>query len=39
VNGGALALGHPVGNSGCRLTVTAINELRRRTAKYAPVSL
>ena len=26
VNGGAMALGHPVGNSGCRLTVTAINE-------------
>lgn len=39
VNGGALALGHPVGNSGCRLTVTAISELRRRKAKYALVSL
>jgi acetyl-CoA acetyltransferase len=39
VNGGALALGHPVGNSGCRLTVTAINELRRRKARYALVSL
>ncbi|MBN1380555.1 MAG: thiolase family protein [Deltaproteobacteria bacterium] len=39
VNGGALALGHPVGNSGCRLVVTAINELRRRQGKYALVSL
>jgi acetyl-CoA acetyltransferase family protein len=39
VNGGALALGHPVGNSGCRLTVTAINELMRRNARYALVSL
>jgi len=39
VNGGATALGHPVGNSGCRLTVTAINELRRRGARYALVSL
>jgi len=39
VNGGALALGHPVGNSGCRLTVTAINELKRRKGRYALVSL
>ena len=39
VNGGALALGHPVGNSGCRLAVTAIHELRRRAARYALVSL
>lgn len=39
VNGGALALGHPVGNSGCRLSVTAIHELRRRRARYALVSL
>ncbi|RJP21332.1 MAG: thiolase family protein [Candidatus Abyssobacteria bacterium SURF_5] len=39
VNGGAMALGHPVGNSGCRLTVTAINELIRRKAKYALVTL
>jgi len=39
VNGGAMALGHPVGNSGVRLTVTAINELQRRKAKYALVSL
>ena len=39
VNGGALALGHPVGNSGCRLTVTAIHELMRRKAKYGLVTL
>lgn len=39
VNGGALALGHPVGNSGTRLVVTAINELRRRNGRYALVSL
>jgi acetyl-CoA acetyltransferase len=39
VNGGAMALGHPVGNSGCRLSVTAINELQRRGARYAMVTL
>jgi acetyl-CoA acyltransferase len=39
VNGGAMALGHPVGNSGCRLVITAINELIRRDAKYALVTL
>jgi acetyl-CoA acyltransferase len=39
VNGGAIALGHPVGNSGCRLSVTAIYELVRRNAKYALVTL
>ena len=39
VNGGALALGHPVGNSGCRLTVTAIHGLIRRQARYALVTL
>ena len=39
VNGGAMALGHPVGNSGCRLTVTAVNELIRRKAKYGLITL
>ncbi len=39
VNGGAMALGHPVGNSGCRLSVTAIHELRRRKGRYALVTL
>jgi acetyl-CoA acetyltransferase family protein len=39
VNGGAMALGHPVGNSGCRLTITATHELMRRKAKYALITL
>ena len=39
VNGGAMALGHPVGNSGCRLTVTATHELQRREARYALITL
>lgn len=39
VNGAALALGHPVGNSGCRLSVTAIHELQRRNARYPLVTL
>jgi acetyl-CoA acetyltransferase family protein len=39
VNGGAMALGHPVGNSGCRLSITAIHELIRRNARYALVTL
>ncbi len=39
VNGGALALGHPVGNSGCRLTITAVHELIRREAKYGLITL
>jgi len=30
VNGGAIALGHPVGTSGCRLVVTLLHEMRRR---------
>ena len=39
VNGGALALGHPVGNTGCRLSVSAIHELIRRKGKHALVTL
>lgn len=39
VNGGAIALGHPVGASGARLVLTALKELRRRAAKRALVSL
>jgi len=34
VNGGAIALGHPLGASGARITGTLIHELRRRGAKY-----
>lgn len=39
VNGGAIALGHPVGASGARITLTALKELKRRNAKSALVSL
>ncbi|MBI3884318.1 MAG: thiolase family protein [Opitutae bacterium] len=39
VNGGAIALGHPVGSSGARLVLTALRELRRRGGKRALVSL
>jgi acetyl-CoA C-acetyltransferase len=35
VNGGAVALGHPIGMSGARLIITAMHELRRRDGKYA----
>jgi acetyl-CoA acetyltransferase len=39
VNGGAIALGHPVGASGARLVLTALKELQRRNAREALVSL
>lgn len=39
VNGGALALGHALGNSGARLTVTLLHEMRRREARYGIASL
>jgi acetyl-CoA C-acetyltransferase/acetyl-CoA acyltransferase len=39
VNGGAIALGHPVGASGARLVLTALKELKRRGGKRAVVSL
>ncbi|HEY5742100.1 MAG TPA: thiolase family protein [Terrimicrobiaceae bacterium] len=39
VNGGAIALGHPVGASGARLVLTALKELHRREAQQALVSL
>ncbi len=39
VNGGGVALGHPVGVSGARLVLTALLELRRRKAKRALVTL
>lgn len=34
-NGGAIALGHPLGASGARLALTAVNELHRRGGRYA----
>jgi len=39
VNGGAIAVGHPLGASGARLALTVARELQRRQARYAVVSL
>ncbi len=39
VNGGAIALGHPLGCTGAKLTATALHELKRRGGKYAIVSM
>jgi acetyl-CoA acyltransferase len=38
-NGGAIALGHPVGNSGCRLMVTCLHELERVGGRYGLITL
>ncbi len=38
VNGGAIALGHPLGCTGAKLTIQIINELRRRNQKYGMVT-
>jgi len=39
VNGGAIAIGHPIGASGCRILVTLLHEMRRRNAKRGIASL
>ncbi|NTU65230.1 MAG: thiolase family protein [Chloroflexi bacterium] len=39
VNGGAIALGHPVGSSGCRIVVTLVHEMQRRNAHYGLATL
>jgi len=39
VNGGAIALGHPVGASGARIVVTLIHEMKRRNARYGIAAL
>jgi acetyl-CoA acyltransferase len=39
VNGGAIALGHPLGCTGARLTATLLYEMRRRNARYGLVSM
>ncbi len=39
VNGGAIALGHPIGASGCRVLVTLLHEMARRDAKKGIASL
>ena len=38
VNGGAIALGHPVGSSGCRIVVTLVHEMNRRNKEGIPVN-
>ncbi len=39
VNGGAIALGHPIGASGARITTTLLHELRRRQGRYGLATL
>ena len=39
VNGGAIALGHPVGSSGCRIIVSLVHEMKKRNVKYGLASL
>ena len=39
VNGGAIALGHPIGASGCRVLITLLHEMKRREAKKGLATL
>ena len=39
VNGGAIAIGHPIGASGCRILVTLLHEMGKRNAKKGIASL
>jgi acetyl-CoA acyltransferase len=39
VNGGAIALGHPLGCTGAKLTTTLLHELRRRGSRYGLVTM
>ena len=39
VNGGAIALGHPLGCTGAKLTTTLVHEMRRRGARYGMVTM
>ena len=39
VNGGAIALGHPLGCTGAKLTATLLGERQRRTARYGMVTM
>jgi acetyl-CoA acyltransferase len=39
VNGGAIALGHPLGCTGAKLTATLLAELKRRSAKFGMVTM
>ena len=39
VNGGAIALGHPIGVSGARIVVTMLHEMKRRNVRYGLAAL
>lgn len=39
VNGGAIALGHPIGCSGARILVTLLHEMKKRKVKYGLATL
>jgi acetyl-CoA acyltransferase len=39
VNGGAIALGHPLGCTGARLTTTLLSEMQRRQVRYGMVTM
>jgi acetyl-CoA C-acetyltransferase len=39
VNGGAIAIGHPIGASGCRILVTLLHEMQRREARKGVAAL
>ena len=39
VNGGAIALGHPLGATGAKLTATLLHEMKRRESRYGVVSM
>ena len=39
VNGGAIALGHPLGCTGTKLTVQLLDEMKRRQSKYGVVTM
>ena len=39
MNGGAIALGHPIGASGARILVTLVHEMKRRDAKTGLATL
>ncbi len=39
VNGGAIAIGHPIGSSGCRILVTLLHEMQKRESRYGLATL
>ena len=39
VNGGAIALGHPLGCTGAKLTATLVHEMQRRGSRYGMVTM